>query len=85
MMSIEFLAEVIRVGTLADGGIRVTLDLPETAVPEAALLMDCKRRGLFLSLVPTEQGLEARPEASWSGAERHWRGPEPQESIANEG
>lgn len=45
---IEFPAEVNKVQTLADGGIRVVLDLPETAIREAAILMECKRDGIFL-------------------------------------
>ena len=42
-MSIDFQAVVYKVQTLVDGGLRVTLDLPETAIAQAALLMDCKR------------------------------------------
>jgi hypothetical protein len=41
--AIEFPAVVYKVQTLVDGGIRLTLDLPEHAIPQAALLMDCKR------------------------------------------
>ena len=39
-----FDAVVQSVKTLADGGLRVTFDLPETAIDEAKLLMDCKRQ-----------------------------------------
>jgi hypothetical protein len=45
---IVFVGEVNKVQTLADGGIRVTLDLPETAIAQAAMLMECKREGIVL-------------------------------------
>lgn len=44
--SICFQAAVAKVQTLADGGIRVTLDLPEDAICQAAQLMECKRFGV---------------------------------------
>jgi hypothetical protein len=47
---IAFIAAVNKVQSLSDGGIRVTLDLPETAVPQAALLMECQRLGLPLAI-----------------------------------
>ena len=37
--AIEFVAAVNKVQTLADGGLRVTLDLPEDAIIQAAWLM----------------------------------------------
>ena len=43
---ITFPAQVVKVQTLADGGLRVTLDLPETAIFAAAQLMECKRIGV---------------------------------------
>lgn len=39
----EFQATVHEVKTLADGGLRVVLDLPETAIDAAAELMGAKR------------------------------------------
>lgn len=48
---ITFTAAVSKVSTLADGGIRLTLDLPETAVMAAAGLMECKRLEVALSVV----------------------------------
>ena len=45
---IEFPAEVNKVQTLADGGIRITFDLPETAIKQAAMLMACKVDGVYL-------------------------------------
>lgn len=41
-----FIAQVARVQTLADGGIRVTLDLPEDAIEQCAVLMAFKRFGV---------------------------------------
>lgn len=38
-----FDATVNQVKTLADGGLRVTLDLPEHAIAQAAKLMEFKR------------------------------------------
>ena len=48
---IVFTGEVNKVATLADGGIRVTLDLPETAIAQAAMLMQCKVDGIALEFV----------------------------------
>lgn len=49
MNEIRFVASVYKVQTLAsDHGIRLTLDLPETAIPQAAMLMDCQREGIAL-------------------------------------
>lgn len=50
MASIEFVAVVSQVKTLADGGIRVTFDLPEDAVMQAAQLMECKRGNAVLEI-----------------------------------
>lgn len=48
--AVEFQATVARVQTLSDGGIRITLDMPETAVMQAAQLMECKRFGVVLKV-----------------------------------
>jgi len=45
---IEFPAIVYKLQTLADGGIRLTLDLPETCIPQMAMLAECKREGIPL-------------------------------------
>lgn len=50
---IEFIAAVQKVQTLVDGGIRLTLDLPEQAIPQAAMLMECKREGIPLAFYAT--------------------------------
>jgi len=46
--AITFPAEVYKVQTLTDGGIRVTLDMPEDAIPQMAMLAECKRQGIPL-------------------------------------
>ena len=42
--ALTFDATVAKVQTLADQGLRVTLDLPETAIEAAAVLMALKRQ-----------------------------------------
>lgn len=54
--TINFWATVARVQTLADGGLRVTLDLPEDAILQAAQLMECKRRGAVLNFEASPRG-----------------------------
>lgn len=48
---VAFVASVNKVTTLADGGIRIALDMPEDAIVEAAWLMQCKRDGVVLQIV----------------------------------
>jgi hypothetical protein len=47
---IKFSASVASIKTLVDGGIRVTFDLPEDAIAQAAALMACKREGIPLTV-----------------------------------
>jgi hypothetical protein len=47
---IKFQAQVIKVQTLADGALRITLDLPEDLINIAALLMESKRQGGLLEI-----------------------------------
>jgi len=58
MTTITVTAAVNKVQTLADGGIRWTFDLPETAVLESAHLMEIKRNGVpvEMTLVPVGDG-----------------------------
>jgi len=49
--NIEFDATVYKVQTLVDQGLRVTLDLPETAIIAAAQLMTLKRIGTILHVI----------------------------------
>jgi hypothetical protein len=50
MTPIVFKAAVYKVQTLVDGGLRITLDLPETAIIQAAQLMECKREEKALTI-----------------------------------
>ena len=47
---ITFPAEIIKVQTMVDYGIRLTLDLPENCVMQAAQLMECLRAGATLNV-----------------------------------
>lgn len=51
---VRFQCAVEKVQTLADGGMRVWLSLPETALLAAAQLMACQQHGVYLNaeLVP---------------------------------
>ena len=53
---VRFWAVLAKVQTLADGGIRVTLDLPESAIMQAAELMVYKREGMVLYVECVQQG-----------------------------
>ena len=48
---ITFSASVAAVKTLVDGGIRVTLDLPEDTIRQVAMLMECNREMIPLRVV----------------------------------
>lgn len=47
---IRFTATIARVQTLADGGLRVILDMPESAVKSASVLMEARQAGAFLDV-----------------------------------
>jgi hypothetical protein len=47
---IRFSATIARVQTLADGGLRVILDMPEAAVKSASVLMEARQAGAFLEV-----------------------------------
>ena len=46
--AIVFVATVYKVQTLVDNGLRVTFDLSEGDIMQAAQLMECKREGIPL-------------------------------------
>jgi hypothetical protein len=48
--AIEFTAQVYKVQTLVDNGIRVTLDLAETETVTMAKLAECQRFGAVLKV-----------------------------------
>lgn len=47
---IKFQAQVIKVQSMQDGALRVTLDMPEHLIDIAALLMESKRQGGLLEV-----------------------------------
>jgi hypothetical protein len=53
---IRFPAEIIKIQTMQDGAIRVTVDLPETMIDVASDLMKVKRAGgtLEIAAVPVK-------------------------------
>jgi hypothetical protein len=55
--SITVSASVAKVTTLADMGLRITFDLPEDAIVEAAWLMQAKRQGQVLRLQISAEGV----------------------------
>ena len=48
---IKFKAEVIKIQTLADGGIRLTFDISEKDIDIATKLMQVKQAGAVLEIV----------------------------------
>jgi hypothetical protein len=58
--SITFPAQVVKVQTLADSGLRLTLDMPENEIVAFAWLAQCKRDGVALSITcqPFEKQIE---------------------------
>jgi len=53
MNSLTFSASVYKVQTLADGGIRVTFDLPETEITAMAQLAACQVDKIYLNITCT--------------------------------
>lgn len=52
--SIVFHAEVIKVMTMADGSPRFIFGASENAIPQAAMLMECQRAGIYLEITVKE-------------------------------
>jgi hypothetical protein len=48
--TLRFSAIVAQVKTMADGGLRLVLDLPETAIDTAAAMMQAKQAGAVLEI-----------------------------------
>ena len=65
--TIAFKCAVAKVQTLADGALRVWIDLPEDATFAAAQLMACQRHGVYLAAELVPQGDEAEIEADTNG------------------
>ena len=51
--AIIFPATVYKVTNLVDHGLRVYLDLPESYIMQAAMLMECQRMGVVLDVTAT--------------------------------
>ena len=51
MSEIKFQAEVAKVQTLVDGGVRLTLDLAESAVELMGILARCQQHGIVLEVI----------------------------------
>ena len=60
--AIMFSAQVAKIATLADGGIRITLDLPETAIDTATKLMQVRQACALLEVaaVPINKAKSGR-------------------------
>ena len=74
-MSITFHAEIYKVQTLVDGGLRLTLDLPETAIAQAAQMMGWKRNGVVVEVIcKTEEyhKSDAKIVEAWSKRKSGW-------------
>lgn len=52
---IKFQAEVIKVQTMADGAIRLVLDMSEDSIMQMAQLAECKRWGAVLNIIATPE------------------------------
>jgi hypothetical protein len=48
--AVTFPAQVVKVQTLADSGLRLTLDMPESEIIAFAWLAQCKRDGVALNV-----------------------------------
>lgn len=63
MGTIKFDAIVYKLQTLADGGIRLTLDMSESSIPQMAMLAETKQQGLALSF-EAKASYRSTPDAS---------------------
>ena len=59
---IKFIAQVYKVQTLADGGLRVTLDLSEKDIKQAGELMQVKQAHALLEVVAVPVRTESTAE-----------------------
>lgn len=63
---IRFQAQIAQVRTLADGGIRLVLDMKETAIDTATKMMQVRQSGSYLEVaaVPVKKGTKAKTKAN---------------------
>lgn len=82
--TLVFDAIVYKVQTLVDNGLRVTLDLPEQAITEAAVLMALKREGVAITVTVDEANCKTRENnAIPKGTKRQSKWSATQEQGAN--
>lgn len=62
--AITFPAQVVKVQTLADSGLRLTLDLPETEIVAFAWLAQCKRDGVALHITAAPQVVDRQTQSA---------------------
>lgn len=69
---IEFEAQITKVQTMADGGLRFTFDTGEKWIMQAAQLMEFKRFGVMLKIkaTPLQNNREQNNDAIQSGSKR---------------
>jgi len=62
--AIQFQAQVIKVQTMTDGGIGITLDMSATAIETASKLMEVRARGglLEIAALPIEPSILTKPD-----------------------
>lgn len=60
--TITVVASIAKVQTLADNGLRVSIDLPETAIYAAAWLMTCKAAGVAIDLTLAQHERKGKTE-----------------------
>lgn len=78
MAEIVFTAEVVKVQTLQDNGIRVTLDLSENDISIMAQLAECKRAGAVLSVKASPILINKEKEGAAKGRKQQpaWQTPQ---------
>ena len=57
-------AVVYKVQTLTDHGIRISLDLPETAIMQMAMFAECQRMQVLLDVQCTPQDTTSQPDGT---------------------
>ena len=70
MTETVFWAIVRKVQTLTDGSLNVTLNLPESAIPEAAELMAYQVHGVVVDVVCRPRVEDEQPAADEKGRKR---------------
>jgi hypothetical protein len=84
---INFQAAVYKVQTLVDGGIRVTLDLPESDIESMAKLVLCHKVGVVLEITATtlinkaNKKEEKANAAKGQNKQSRWQTPQEQSSV----